>query len=162
MNTEKPMPRHYSPDRKAAALECLRANGGDIEATHLQTGIPYRTLYTWRHELWIQRVLQRQSFSPLLQNDLPRFENYEEIEEGLLDLRQKILTTQHKLTTTPLPLASTYMLTDRVRAQTGLVDCFLRLDAFLAPYRNRMLEPDPASELFWPSQYEDEPESTYR
>jgi transposase-like protein len=155
---ENPMPRHYSPDHKAAALECLQANGGDIAATHFQTGIPYRTLYTWRRELWIQQVKQRQSSPPLLQNELPEFE---EIEEGLVGLRQEIIAVLRKLSTTPLPMANTFLLADRVRAQTGLVDCFLRLDAFLAPYLQRLSDPFPGSHSPWSHQDERNEQSMY-
>jgi transposase-like protein len=57
------MPRHYPPDSKTEALQILQANGGDITAAHYKTGIPYRTLYAWRQELF----LRRQTTPPLPQ-----------------------------------------------------------------------------------------------
>jgi hypothetical protein len=41
-----------------------------------------------------------------------------------------------KLNATPTPEAS-YLLLDRVRAQTGLLDCVLKLNAHLGPHLNR-------------------------
>ena len=46
------MPIQYAPDLKQQALEILRDTGGDIVQAHLKTGVPERTLYRWRRELW--------------------------------------------------------------------------------------------------------------
>ncbi len=48
----------YSPAQKEAVLARLTTNGGDIGLTSRQTGVPRRTLYTWRQELW-ERQLQQ-------------------------------------------------------------------------------------------------------
>lgn len=124
------MPRHYAPDSKAEALQILEANGGDIAAAHYKTGIPYRTLYTWRQEM-----LQRQT--PLPQKELPEFKD---AIEGLLELRQEIIRILLKLSAAPTPQA-TYLLVDRVRAQTGLLDCLLKLNAHLGPHLNAIQAP---------------------
>lgn len=121
------MPRHYPPDRKAAALEALQANGGDIVATHLQTGIAQRTLYTWRSELWMQQVKRRQRQPPPPPKELPETGD---VIERLDHIRQIIVRT---ITELPPNLASLppYLMRDRVAAQVGLVDILLKLNAFL-------------------------------
>lgn len=53
------MSRRYTPDEKSAILAQLDLNRGDILLTSHQTGIPTRTLYTWRHEVAFQRRRQR-------------------------------------------------------------------------------------------------------
>lgn len=136
------MPRHYSPDRKADALQRLQANGGDILATHVETGIPQRTLYHWRTDLWIQRVLQRQTLPPPPQKEIPMFEDDL---EALLGLRHEIIALLHKIASSVAPI-SPYRLVDRVRAQTGLLDCILMMENALRPHldaRREFQSPSP-------------------
>jgi len=37
----------YTPEQRAEALVTLEANGGNMEATAEQLGIPRQTLYRW-------------------------------------------------------------------------------------------------------------------
>ena len=123
------MTRQYPLDSKAEALQTLQANGGDITATHYKTGIPYRTLYIWQQEM------RRQTPPPLPQkNEITHFEDQI---DSLLHLRQLIIQVVLKLHATPTPEA-THMLLDRVRAQSGLLDCILKLNAHLGPYLNHV------------------------
>lgn len=39
----------YSSEEKAEALLALEANDGNVAATSMEMGIPYRTLYKWAH-----------------------------------------------------------------------------------------------------------------
>jgi transposase-like protein len=53
------MSRRYTPEEKSAILAKVQFNRGDISLTHLQTGIPERTLYAWRREeIFLQRQQQ--------------------------------------------------------------------------------------------------------
>lgn len=56
------MPPRYTPQYKAAVLQKLRDNYGDVARTSLQMGIPERTLYAWKREL--QQLQQQQSPLP--------------------------------------------------------------------------------------------------
>jgi hypothetical protein len=152
------VPRHYPPDRKADALQRLQANGGDILATHAETGVPQRTLYTWRSEIWLQQVKQRQALPPPPQKELPAFED--EI-EGQFGLRQEIIDALFKLTEVP-EHDTPFRLVNRVRAQARLVDTLMSLNDFLTPYEHES-EPQPKPEtprlsITWPPR--DAPEDT--
>ena len=72
-----------------------------------------------------------------LQNELPEFQD--EI-DGLLRLRQEIIRILLKLNAAPTPEA-TSILVDRVRAQTRLLDCLLKLNAHLGPHLNSAYPP---------------------
>jgi hypothetical protein len=121
------MPRLYPPEQKAAALQRLQANGGDTLAAHFETGIPQRTLYNWRLE---QQVLRRQTPPPLPQKEIPAFAD---AAEGLIMLYQEIIEILYEINRSPLPLTP-YRMVDRVRAQTGLLDCILKLDKVVRPH----------------------------
>ena len=56
------MSQRYTEEEKAKILAKLQANRGNIARTHLQTGVPERTLFAWRREVWLQ---QRQLRHPL-------------------------------------------------------------------------------------------------
>jgi transposase-like protein len=113
--------RHYPPDSKAEALQILLSNGGDIAAVHYRTGIPYRTLYTWWQEMQQPSLPKKET--PLFEDSIDK----------LLDLRQLIIHVLLKLNATPTPQANN-LLIDHVRAQTGLLDCLLKLNAHLGPH----------------------------
>ena len=51
------MSRRYTLQQKADALDHLQASGGNIALTHLQTGVPERTLRFWRRQLWLDSHL---------------------------------------------------------------------------------------------------------
>ena len=132
------MPRHHSPDQKAAAIQCLNSNGGDIVTTAVQTGIPIRTLYTWRKELWIQQVKQQHSLTPTPPIEMPQFDN--DI-DALLYIRGQALKFANAIASAiqeRLPTHSnTAWMLDRIRAQNGLVTILLKLDAFLKPHLDK-------------------------
>jgi len=64
------MSRRYTPNEKAAIIMQLDLNRGDILLTSQQTGIPTRTLYTWRQEVYFQRRRQQHE-TPSLPLDVP-------------------------------------------------------------------------------------------
>jgi hypothetical protein len=123
------MPRLYPPEQKSATLERLQANGGDTLATHFETGIPQRTLYNWRME---QQVLRRRILPPLPQKEI---QPVTDTTEGMITLYQEIMDLLYTLNRLPLPLTP-YRIVDRVRAQTGLLDCILKLEKVIRPHLN--------------------------
>lgn len=139
------MPRHYPPDRKADALQRLQDNGGDILTTHVQTGIPQRTLYNWRTELWLQQVLRRQTLPPSPQKEIPAFADET---DGLLALRREIITLLFELSKTP-DFNTPFRLVDRIRAQARLVDSLISLNVFLAPYLRESESETPSPLANW-------------
>ena len=130
------MPRHHTPDRKAAAMQLLERNGGDVYLTHLQTGIPQRTLYSWRTELI---VLRRHTPSPPPpQSTLPDFDD---VIDALIYLRNNILEVLQQVVAATSDNLMPYLYWDHIRAQVRLLDCVLKLDKFLAPeYHQRALQ----------------------
>ena len=125
------MPRHvYSPDEKADALEILNQFGGDVATASVKTGIPQRTLYTWRTEQWDQQRQQRQSQPPPPLKNLPQFEStleaYQHIRSQMLRLVDRI----------PLDLSHLppYLQRDRHLARLNAVELIVKLtkliDAF--------------------------------
>ncbi len=49
----------YTSAEKKAALDCLRRNGGNVAQTSTETGVPERTLYSWR-----RKEMQRPPVAP--------------------------------------------------------------------------------------------------
>ena len=122
------MPRHtYSPDQKAAALQSLDKNFGDIAATSYQIGIPQRTLYTWRMEDWDQQRQRRQTQPPPSPINLPKFESTIEAFEHL---RTRMFTILDRI---PLDLSHLppYLQRDREAARLTLVDIIIKLTSIL-------------------------------
>lgn len=78
------MSKRYTPEEKTIALQILADNFGSVAVTSVQTGIPERTLFTWRRH---QR-LQKQHKAGLLQQhptpspSLPPLETSENTEEA--------------------------------------------------------------------------------
>ena len=52
--------RHYRPEIRAAALECIEALDGSVALTSELSGIPTRTLNRWRREQRSRRQLARE------------------------------------------------------------------------------------------------------
>lgn len=123
------MPKHHSPEQKAQAFECLRKNGGSIAAASEQLGIPERTLYAWRREFWKQQVLQRQ---PIFES--PQYFDTDDLDKRLFLLRNKVLRASDYLLDVINSGVAPLML-DKIRAQVGLVDIVMKLDAYLKPHR---------------------------
>jgi transposase-like protein len=147
------MPRQYSPDHKAAILERLHANGGDIAITHLQTGIPERTLRDWRRAIWLHSPPPPPPPTPTWrrQNDstpdiakpqpLPSSEDnvpvFKDDLDALAYLRRQIVNELVKIASAfqdSLQLVSPYQ---RVTILSQLTDRLMKLDAHLKPYTPR-------------------------
>jgi hypothetical protein len=160
------MPCHHSPDQKADSLERLQANGGDIASTSFQTGIPQRTLYTWRQELWLQQVQRWQTLPvPSLKIERPQFDD---AVDELLYLRGKVMNMLTAVSDTIMERLPTHGNTpwmfDRIRAQNGLLDCVMKLDAFLKPRlaaRREVVNQSAISLPGWLDWDEDEGEEEY-
>lgn len=143
------MPRHfYPPEQKAAALERLHANGGNIALTHLQTGIPQRTLYGWRQAAWLQQLQRIQRSSPSEQQRTPPpsppltdLTGAPDIKDELLTeeqnlqilnrIRRRLITELADLSSEGLMLTSP---TQRIQALTMLLDRLMKLEEHLRPY----------------------------
>lgn len=143
------MPRHfYSPDQKADALDRLRANGGNVALTHLQTGIPQRTLYTWRQEAWLQQLQRNQRNQQSQQQRTPPppppltdLSNAPDVAEEVLSeeqnlqilnrIRRRLITELANLASEGLMLTSP---NQRILALTTLLDRLMKLDEHLQPY----------------------------
>ena len=123
------------------AIHCLDSNGGDIVTTAVQTGIPERTLYTWRKELWIQRVKRQQSLSSSSPIKVPHFDD--DI-DALIYIRCLVLNAIQivsKAIYERLPThGNSARMLDRIRAQNGLVAILLKLNAYLKPHLDRRNE----------------------
>ena len=122
------MPRRvYSPDEKADALEILNHFGGDVAAASIKSGIPQRTLYTWRTEQWDQQRQQRQSQPPPPLKILPQ---YESAIEGYLQIRSSMFRLLDRI---PLDLSHLppYLQRDHHLARIAAVDIIAKLTHLL-------------------------------
>lgn len=118
------MPRHvYSPDEKANALEILNMFGGDIAATANHTGIPQRTLYTWRMEQWDQQRQRRQSQPPPPPIEMPNFESDTEYFENL---RLRMINIFNRIPT-DLSHLPPYLQKDHHLARLTLIDIIVKI-----------------------------------
>lgn len=143
------MPRHfYPPEQKAAALDRLQANGGNVALTHLQTGIPQRTLYGWRQEIWLQQLQRIQQSSQSQQQRTPPppppltdLAGAPDIADEVLSeednlqllnrIRQRLITELANMANEGLMLTSP---NQRIHALTTLLDRLMKLDDHLKPY----------------------------
>jgi hypothetical protein len=144
----------YHPTQKTAILEKLRANGGDIAVTHLQTGVPERTLRDWRRERWLQSPppppptpLRRRQNDPdgdavddqpaqAPDQELPVFEDDL---DALAYLRRQIVDELVRIAGAfqdTFQLASPYQ---RVNMLAQLMDRLMKLDERLKPYKDEMI-----------------------
>ena len=122
------MPRRvYSPDEKADALEILNHFGGDVAAASVKSGIPQRTLFTWRTEQWDQQRQQRQSQPPPPPKILPQFESAQESYEHI---RSQILRVLDRI---PLDLSHLppYLQRDHHLARLAALDIVIKLTNLL-------------------------------
>lgn len=141
------MSRHYAPEEKDAALAALHANHGSVPRTSLQTGIPERTLYTWRRELWRQR---RQNPDPAPPPPPPTDPpaDASDTTEAMTYIRQRIITELMTLIQSfeqDFALSSPYQ---RVQAISQLLDRVLKLNDYRPPeetvFRIEYEDPDDA------------------
>jgi hypothetical protein len=158
------MPRHHSPDQKADALTRLQTNGGDIITTSFQTGIPQRTLYTWRQELWLQQV-KRQRSLPAPSLNIPHLE-FDNDTDAFMHLRSQVIEALNIVSNAirdRLPThGNTPWMYDRLRAQNGLIDCLLKLNALLKPHLDELRAEAASHTNFSESGWdEEEPDEEY-
>ncbi len=153
------MTTQYPPDLKQQALEILRDSGGDINQAHLKTGVPTRTLYNWRQELW--QSWRRQSLSPILPNPpkpLPQFEDdleamdfiREQIMAELLNLANNFQSEIHY--TTP---------SQRVLHLSQLMDRFIKFDEYVRALTEKHTEYEYVDELEHHVEKVPDPEGMY-
>lgn len=120
------MTPRYTPEQKTLALETLRDTGGDINQTHIKTGIPTRTLYNWRHELW--QSWRRQTPSPNSPKPLPEFED----DLAALDfIREQIMAELLNIANNFQSEMAFTTPTQRVLLISQLMDRFMKLDEYL-------------------------------
>jgi hypothetical protein len=124
------MPRQYEPHQKTAALDILAGNGGDITQAHLQTGIPQRTLYHWRSELW--QTWRQQAPPPPSPKPLPEFEDDL---DALGFVRHKIMRELLNIANNyPEGIAYTTPI-QRTAQFSQLLTRLMELDEHLQPYK---------------------------
>ena len=123
------MPRTYTPQQKAEALELLAATGGDIAQTQMKTGIAERTLYRWRNELW--QTWRRQAPPPPSPKPLPQFADDL---EAMDFLRQKIMAELLNLANNYQENLAYTTPTQRVTLMAQFLDRLITLDEHLKPY----------------------------
>jgi transposase-like protein len=137
------MPRHYSPEEKAAALVRLAENRGSITMTAHQLGIPRRTLRDWRQQDWLEKVAppfpapppspppppplagQQSEEHPPFENDLDAVEF---MRRQMLDDLVEISRTLRQ----DFACATPYQ---RLVIIPRLLDRLMKLDQLLRPYR---------------------------
>ena len=120
------MTTHYPLDLKQQALEILRDTGGDINQAHLKTGVPERTLYRWRRELW--QNWRRTSATPVLPNPPKPLPQFEDDLEAMDYIRQKIMSELLNLANNFQTDANFMTPAQRITLLTQLTDRFIRLD----------------------------------
>ncbi len=120
------MTTHYPPELKQQALELLRDTGGDIAQTHIKTGVPERTLYNWRRELW--QNWRRQSSTSVLPNPPKPLPQFEDDLEAMDYIRQKIMAELLNLANNFQTDANFMTPAQRIMLLTQLTDRFIKLD----------------------------------
>ncbi len=120
------MPIQYAPDLKQQSLEILRDTGGDINIAHIKTGVPERTLYRWRNELW--QSWRRTSATSVLPNPPKPLPQFEDDLEAMDFLRQKIMSELLNLANNFQTDANFMTPAQRIMLLTQLTDRFIKLD----------------------------------
>ncbi len=124
------MPKQHKPDQKTEVLNLFASNGGDIVQTHRETGIPERTIYRWRSELW--QTWRRQSPPEPSPKPLPEFKDDL---DALAFLRHKIMVELLNIANN-FPEGSAYLTTNQRTAQLSqLLNRMMELDEHLKPYK---------------------------
>ena len=120
------MSRRYSPEEKQWAADCLRANQGDVNKTSAETGIPVRTLITWRSTISIpapppppplQQGVSAKSTDP----------KPEIIDQVLVDLRQRLIDNINALVDSLEAAIDEAPLNQRASALGQLIDRLMKL-----------------------------------
>ncbi|MCA0455400.1 MAG: hypothetical protein LCI00_15590 [Chloroflexi bacterium] len=131
------MPRRvYSPDEKANALETLNRFHQDIAATSLKTGIPRRTLYTWRMEQWDQQRQRRRTLPPSPPKELQKFETLTEFFEHI---RTQMMHVFGRLAG-DLSHLPPYLQRDHESARLTTIDVIMKLTKLIGPPEQEVIE----------------------
>ena len=142
------MPRTtYTTDQKMAALVELERCRGDILRASLNTGIPERTLYTWRRRFYAENKQQQTPAPPPLLKGLPTFGNDA---ETLAYVRQQMMSQLVRLVSTFQEDNAIATPQQRALALTQLIDRLIKLDHHLDPYMPNALYqfPDEEQSIF--------------
>lgn len=120
------MTTHYPADLKRQALEILRDTGGDINIAHIKTGVPERTLYNWRREIW--QNWRRNAPNAVLPNPPKPLPQFEDDLEAMDYIRQKIMAELLNLANNFQTDANFMTPAQRIMLLTQLTDRFIKLD----------------------------------
>lgn len=128
------MPRHYSADQKATALQMLDSLFGDVSATSDRTGIPERTLRDWRRE---RERSSPPSPPPNFQPPPPPEEapEFEDQLDALNYIREQVMG---ELLNVSANIKDTFAQTPphkRLRVLSDLLDRLMKLDERVEPYQ---------------------------
>lgn len=148
------MSRRHPPEQKNTALRLLAETYGDITATHLQTGIPPRTLRAWRQEMrrqpsWLPEKVSvwqpslaanvaAAPTAPTLFNDALSTQD----DDQNFDLAAVLKTLRGQLLSHIFDLSArlnedSEAIHLRVIALTRLLDRVVKLDALIAPHEQQ-------------------------
>ncbi len=127
------MSTRYDPNHKAAAMVVLERNRGDIQTTAHQTGIPDRTLRTWRGSILPYLpppppdARQQPAELPAFESDL----------DALAFIRQNILGELSRLSASLQYDSGFFTPYQRALVLSQLMDKLLKPDVHLEPYTPR-------------------------
>ena len=150
------MTTHYPPEQKQRALEILRDTGGDINRAHIQTAVPERTLYRWRHELW--QTWRRTSAAPVLPNPPKTLPQFEDNLEAMDYIRQKIMHELLNLANNFQTDANFMTPAQRIMLLTQLTDRFIKLDQHVRAREEEHIEYEGKFEIDHDVEEKDDPE----
>lgn len=132
------MATQYPPDLKNQALEILRDSGGDINLAHIKTGVPTRTLYNWRHDLW--QSWRRHNESPILPNPPKPLPQFDDDLDALTFLRQQIMAELLNLANNFQTEMAYTTPAQRVSLLSQLTDRLIKLDEHLDVRQEEQIE----------------------
>jgi hypothetical protein len=123
------MSNAYNSDHKAAVMVALERNGGDIEVTARQTGVPVRTLRDWRGKV----LPYLPPPPPSARQSLAEVPAFADDLEALVFIRQNIIGELSRLSASLQydPGFSTPY--QRALVMSQLMDKLLKLDLHLRP-----------------------------
>ncbi|MBI1278899.1 MAG: hypothetical protein GC179_12285 [Anaerolineaceae bacterium] len=153
------MPIQYAPDLKQQALEIIRDTGGDINAAHIKTGVPERTLYRWRNELW--QSWRRTSATPVLPNPPKPLPQFEDDLEAMDFIRQKIMSELLNLANNFQADSNFMTPAQRIMLLTQLTDRFIKLDTHVRAREEENTEYIYEYEVAHHVEKEEDPEGMY-
>lgn len=131
------MSRRYALDHKALVLAILQKNGGDVQLTSQQTGVPARTLRDWRRQSLgvpppsIFPPPPPHSPSPLVEEEQAGEEEQPDPRDQFFQLRELMMREALTLATSLASDMAHTPVSQRASALTRLVDRILRLDDVL-------------------------------